>query len=106
MTYPANATILRWLEKEIPEVVLEPELPIVDPHHHNWDLRTFGEEPHSDFEQKVYLTEDLAADVNSGHNVIATVFAQCGAMYRRSGPEEMAVVGETEFVSPPSTFQS
>eukprot|EP01050_Picozoa_sp_SAG11_P013690 SAG11_NODE_1617_length_4575_cov_7.041332_4_plen_353_part_00 len=99
MSYPENAAILKWLAQEIPEPVLEPELPIIDPHHHNWDLRQSGEQPHSAFEQKVYLCEDLARDISeSGHNIQQTVFAQCGAMYRRSGPAQMAVVGETEFV--------
>ena len=28
-----------WLAQEEPEDVLDPELQIVDPHHHLWDLR-------------------------------------------------------------------
>ena len=28
-----------WLDQEDPEDVLDPELPIVDPHNHLWDLR-------------------------------------------------------------------
>ena len=51
------------------------------------------------FEQKVYLTQHIADDINHcGHNVVQTVFAQCGAMYKTDGPEELRVVGETEFV--------
>jgi L-fuconolactonase len=47
----------------------------------------------------VYLCQHIADDVNdSGHNVVQTVFAQCGAMYKRDGPEELRCVGETEFV--------
>ncbi len=96
----ANRTIESWLAHEPPEPVLEPELPIVDPHHHLWDLRTFTTEPHASFEQKVYLTEDIVADiVNSGHNVRQTVFAQCEAFYRASGPEALRPVGETRFVA-------
>ena len=38
------------------------------------------------------------ADVNSGHNIVATVFIQCGSGYRTSGPEEMRPIGESEFV--------
>ena len=29
-----------WLAGRAPEPVLEPDLPIVDTHHHLWDLRT------------------------------------------------------------------
>jgi len=99
MSYDANLPLERWLAKETPEAVLEPELVIVDPHHHLWDIRNFTIEPHASFEQKVYLCEEIVDDIrNSGHNVVQTVFAQCGAFYRADGPEEMRCVGETEFV--------
>src|SRR6185312_16895308 len=76
-----------WLAR-LREDVLEPDLPIIDPHHHLWHARPDR-----------YLLEDLAADVSSGHNVVATVFIQCGAFYRQDGPAEMRPVGETEFVA-------
>ena len=99
MNIPENGSIDSWLAQETPEPVLEPELPIVDPHHHLWDIRTTATEPLSSFEQKVYLCDELTADIDaSGHNVVQTVFAQCGAFYRADGPEEMRCVGETEFV--------
>ncbi len=75
-----------WLAKSSPEPVLEPELPIVDTHHHLWDLPGYR-----------YLLPDLLADVRCGHNVVATVFNECHAMYRSSGPVEMRSVGEVEF---------
>ena len=74
------------------EPTLEPEIPICDPHHHFWDQRT-GRIPH-----QRYLLDELAADVNSGHNVRSTVFVEARSMYRASGPEEMRPVGEVEFV--------
>ena len=47
----------------------------------------------------MYLCEEMAEEITaSGHNVVQTVFAQCGAFYRADGPEEMRPVGETEFV--------
>ena len=99
MAYAANESIESWLARETPEEVLEPELPIVDPHHHLWDIRSFTIEPHMSFEQKVYLCEEIVNDIRAGgHNVVKTVFAQCGAFYRASGPEAMRCVGETEFV--------
>ena len=94
-----NQDIENWLANETAEPVLEPELPIIDPHHHLWDIRNAPGEPHRSFRQKVYLCEEITTDINaSGHNVVQTVFAQCGAFYRSDGPEEMQPVGETEFV--------
>lgn len=99
MTHAANAKIENWQALESPEEVLEPDLPIVDPHHHLWDIRSATTQPHVSFEQKVYLCEEIVNDIReAGHNVVQTVFAQCGAFYRASGPKPMKCVGETEFV--------
>ena len=99
MAYPENAPLEQWLARGTEEDVLEPELPIIDPHHHLWDCRDADREPHVRWEQKVYLCEEMSEDIRtSGHNVVQTVFAQCGAFYRADGPEEMRSVGETEFV--------
>src|SRR6185437_11497856 len=70
------------------EPIIEPDLPIVDPHHHLWDNRCFR-----------YLFADLLADTSSGHNIRSTVFLQCRAMYRADGDPALAPVGETEFVN-------
>src|SRR2546427_4053102 len=75
-----------------PEPPLEPELPICDPHHHFWDFRT------ARIPYQRYLLHELAADINSGHNVRSTVFIEARAMYRAEGLEEMRPVGEVEFV--------
>ena len=74
------------------EATLEPEIPICDPHHHFWDFRT----ERAPYDR--YLLHELAADINSGHNVRSTVFVEARAMYRADGPEEMRPVGEVEFV--------
>ncbi len=96
MGIPENADIESWIARETPEEVLEPDLPIVDPHHHLWDLR---DRNGLGFRQEVYLCEEISRDIaDSGHNIVQTVFAQCGAFYRADGPEEMRCVGETEFV--------
>ena len=76
-----------WLARR-KEPILEPDLPIIDPHHHLWDRENWR-----------YLLDDLLADTNSGHNIIATVFVQARAMLRADGPDEMKPVGETEFVN-------
>ena len=70
------------------EEIIEPDLPICDPHHHLWD-----------FPNSRYLLPELLADLTSGHNVESTVFVECGSFYRASGPERMKYVGETEFVN-------
>lgn len=74
------------------ESTLEPEIPICDPHHHFWEQRP---EP-VDYQR--YLLPELAADINSGHNVRSTVFLEARSSYRTDGPVEMRSVGEVEFV--------
>lgn len=90
------------------EAIIEPELPIIDPHHHLWDWRSrlpfLPAEISHPFEAILrqsprYLLDELLADTGSGHNVIGTVYVQCGAFYRADGPEAMQPVGETEFVN-------
>lgn len=76
-----------WLARRI-EPVLEPALPIIDPHHHLWDRPG-----------NRYVLDDLLQDTGSGHNIVATVFVQAFSMYRAKGPVEMRPVGETEFVN-------
>lgn len=78
---PNPAWLAQWSEE-----ILEPDLPIVDPHHHlsnHWGG---------------YYAERLAADMQSGHRVLATVCIQCGWAYRQDGPPALAPVGETEAI--------
>jgi L-fuconolactonase len=70
------------------EDVIEPGLPICDPHHHLWD-----------YPGRRYLLDELLADTDSGHRVTATVFVECRSMYRAGGAETRRPVGETEFVN-------
>ncbi len=76
-----------WLDRRR-EPALEPELPIVDPHHHLWDRPDWR-----------YLLDELLADLATGHNIVATVFVQCRAMHRAHDKEALRPVGETEFVN-------
>lgn len=79
MTAPRQIAVREaWLDR-VREEILEPALPIVDPHHHLWDRP--GER---------YLLDDLLRDTGSGHDIRATVFVQCGAMYRAAGPRNCA----------------
>jgi hypothetical protein len=78
-----------WLGKRR-EAALEPDLPIVDPHHHLIDRPESG----------TYLLPDLLKDIaEGGHNVIATVYLEWLSMYRADGPEAMRPVGEIEFAN-------
>lgn len=89
------------------EAILEPELPIIDPHHHLWDLRPmlpmFPEPRHRFIETLVpvayYGFDHLHADVTSGHNVIGTVFMECGAFYNGTYGDALKTVGEVEYVN-------
>ena len=76
-----------WLALQ-EEQVLEPELPICDPHHHLWDSAAHR-----------YLLPDLLADLYCGHDVRSTVFIEASAMYRAEGAAELRPLGETEFVN-------
>ncbi len=75
-----------WLASVV-EPIIDPERPIVDPHHHLWDRPS-----------STYVLEHLRADTGSGHNVTRTVFLECGASYHEVGPDHLKPVGETVFV--------
>ena len=69
--------------------ILDPGREIVDPHHHLW--------PNG--RRAPYALAELYEDLRSGHDIVQTVFVECGASYRRGGPEHLRPVGETEWVA-------
>jgi L-fuconolactonase len=79
--------------RQVREEAIEPDLPIVDAHHHIWPtspvdtLAPWG------------LDEVRAYKAGSGHWLIATIFSESHACYRRTGPPHWASVGETEYVA-------
>lgn len=80
-----------WRAQVIEEAI-DPDLPIIDSHHHLW-----GSSPAEPWEP--YPAEALFADIaNCGHNIVGTVYTDSHANYRADGPEHMKVVGEVEFV--------
>src|ERR1700760_2236971 len=92
-TAPASKTGLYadpredWLAQHTEENI-DPQRPIVHPHHHLWDRG--GQH---------YMIEEMAADIASGHNIVATVYVDCRSMYRADGPEAFRPVGEVEFAN-------
>jgi predicted TIM-barrel fold metal-dependent hydrolase len=74
-----------WLA-QVTEEPLEPERPIVDPHHHLWD-----------YPDNRYLAAELLADA-LGHNLRQSVFVECNTAYHSDGPEALRPLGETRYV--------
>jgi len=70
------------------EEALEPDLPIIDAHHHLW-VRS----------GHTYLLPEFVDDLKTGHNIVATVYAECHSMYRQGGDPSTRSLGETEFVA-------
>lgn len=90
------------------ETIIEPELPIIDPHHHLWDLRPMlpmFPAPHHHFiaalvDNAHYTFDQLHAHIaGSGHNIVGTVFMECGAFYNGAYGEALKPVGEVEYVN-------
>lgn len=73
-----------WLALHV-EDVLEPDLEIVDPHHHLW-VRS----------DQSFLLDQLQRDTSSGHRVTKTVFIEASWDYRTDGPDHLRSLGETE----------
>jgi L-fuconolactonase len=94
------------------ETIIEADLPVVDSHHHLWirseatlaaiegDTGIMAQVLAPTFRRHSrYLIDEFAADLNTGHNVRATVYVEADAMYRAIGPEQMKSVGEVEFAN-------
>lgn len=71
------------------EVVLDPDLPIIDAHHHLWPSGYWIP----------YDLEALRTDIGRGHRIEATVFIECMTSFRPDGDEALRPVGETEFIA-------
>ncbi len=78
----------RWIARARTEQALEPDLPIIDPHHHLWDD-----------DRGPYLLPHILADIGGGHNVKATVFIECRTHYRAGATDAERPLGEVEFVN-------
>jgi L-fuconolactonase len=80
-----------WRDQVI-EPALEPDLPIIDAHHH---FVPVAHRPRLE----TCLPEAFLGEIGrSGHKIVATVHVDAFSNYRASGPEPLRVVGETEYV--------
>ncbi|PRX10759.1 UNVERIFIED_ORG: putative TIM-barrel fold metal-dependent hydrolase [Martelella mediterranea] len=70
------------------EPILEPDLPIIDAHHHLFDKPAMR-----------YMLEEYLADVNAGHRIVASVYVEASAFHRVDGPEALRPLGEIEFAN-------
>jgi L-fuconolactonase len=80
----------QW-RSQVAEAIVEPEIEIIDPHHHLW--------PHSLGVFGVYDLDELQEDTGGGHRVVGTVFVECSAEYDKDAPEHLRSVGETRYVA-------
>ena len=76
-----------WLSLRT-EPALDPALPIIDAHHHFWDKPGAR-----------YLAAEMATDISSGHNVVATVFVEGKTGHLASGPPALRPTGETAMIA-------
>jgi predicted TIM-barrel fold metal-dependent hydrolase len=87
MTHPTPGT-QEWLDQVV-EDIIEPELPILDPHHHMWPQG----------QGLPYTRDDLHRDADAGHNIVKTIFMECGSAYNRDAPEHLRSLGETTYIA-------
>jgi len=73
------------------EPPIDPEFPIIDAHHHLWNV--LGYNPLPPFTGEIF--ESMIRE--AGHNVSATVYIQAPHSLRTDGPEHLRVLGETEY---------
>ena len=72
------------------EPILEPDLPIIDAHHHLFERPGGGVR---------YLLDEYLADAKTGHNIVASVYIEIHAFARKHGPEMLRPLGEIEFAN-------
>jgi predicted TIM-barrel fold metal-dependent hydrolase len=84
---------------DMDESAIDPDLPIVDSHHHLYDVDPSAFGPEKPLLFRFLLPEFLDTINASGHTITHTVYAEVKSFYRLDGPPELRCVGETEFVN-------
>ena len=70
------------------ETVIDPDLPIIDAHHHLFDRPALR-----------YLLDEYLDDARAGHDIVASVYVETQAFERADGPEVLRPLGEVEFAN-------
>jgi predicted TIM-barrel fold metal-dependent hydrolase len=70
------------------EVILDPEIPIVDAHHHLYDRSGTR-----------YLLDEYLEDARLGHQIVASIYMESRAFMRTQGPTVLRSLGEVEFAN-------
>lgn len=70
------------------EPIVDPDLPIVDAHHHLFLRPTVR-----------YLLDDYLADATAGHRIVASIYSETSAFARTDGEALLRPVGEVEFAN-------
>jgi L-fuconolactonase len=90
------------------EPVIEPTLPIIDPHHHLWyrsaEYVAAVASQDSSFavvlqRRARYMLEEFLGDIDTGHNILGTVIVESDTMYKPRGPAHLRSLGEVEWVA-------
>tara|TARA_B100001093_G_scaffold316138_1_gene301623 strand:- start:4091 stop:5098 length:1008 start_codon:yes stop_codon:yes gene_type:complete len=69
-------------------LLYEPEREIIDAHHHLWKTGPMAES---------YELTKFRYDTGTGHNVVGTMFVECGVSYLDTGPDRFKPIGESRF---------
>lgn len=80
-------------EARLAEPIPDPALPVVDAHHHLYEVNPWTDSGRG------YLLDDFVGDLASGHNVVATVYVECGQHILTAGPQHLRTTGEAAFVA-------
>ncbi|MCO1367032.1 amidohydrolase family protein [Burkholderia multivorans] len=83
-----NPSLHRQLLVGRDEPILDPDLPIIDAHHHLYDRPP-----------NRYMLDDYLADARAGHRIVASVYLETQAFARQTGPTLMRPIGEIEFAN-------
>lgn len=70
------------------EPILDPDIPIIDAHHHLFDKPALR-----------YMLDDFLEDARAGHRIVASVYVETGSFHRADGPALLRPLGEVEFAN-------
>ena len=82
-----------WLQ-QVREEAIDPDLPIIDAHHHLWFTSAGPVRRSYD-----YGVDDYVRDATAGHRIVASVAVECRMQPSTAGPEHLWPVGETAWLA-------